>query len=102
MKSWIRALALAVLVAGALSSGCATFQEPQDAAGASDATLAEDVTRRLQDDPIASQSTYGVDVENGIVTIRGSVPSDVVRARVVGVARSTPGVIDVVDRMIRW
>ena len=102
MKSWIRVLTLAALIAGSLASGCVTFQEPQDAAGMSASKLAEDVTQRLQDDPIASQSTYGVDVEGGIVTIRGSVPSDVVRARVVGVARSTPGVIDVVDRMTRW
>ncbi len=93
---------LLVAVAAVSLAGCTTFQDPPGAADDSNTRLVEDVSQRLHDDPITSQSTYGVTAEEGVVTIRGAVPSDVVRARVTAIARSTPGVVTVIDRMSRW
>jgi hypothetical protein len=77
-----------------LVAGCATpAYDPAAVTGLSDSEIASDIRSRLEDDGIAGMYSFGVTVQNGIVTLQGSVPpDDAVRARIVSVAASAPGV----------
>ncbi|MBN1268640.1 MAG: BON domain-containing protein [Kiritimatiellae bacterium] len=92
-------LLLAMLVTAA---GCAT--SPGESGWRdlpNDAALAQDIQTRLRDDGIAGRYSFGVTAEQGIVVLRGTVPNDMVRARVIGIALGTPGVVEVVDEIRR-
>ncbi len=66
-----------------------------------DAALRSDVLARLRDDPMTGEHVFGVSVDNGVVILRGWVPDDTTRLRVNSVVRSTPGVVEIDDRLIR-
>lgn len=78
--------------------GCAT--SPGTAA-LSDEEIAADVRARLREDSVTGRYGWGVAVEDGVVTLYGAVPDEMVRRRAVGVAVSTPGVVRVVDEVRR-
>jgi osmotically-inducible protein OsmY len=68
----------------------------------SDAELANDVVQRLAQDAVTGMSTFNVEAENGVVTLYGSLPDNTIRARAIAIARGTPGVKDVVNKITRW
>lgn len=96
----------AVLLVSLMVVGCATVSERathSDDPGHSkeDVRLELDVLSRLRDDALTSRHSFGVTALNGVVTLRGSVPDEITRHRALGVVRSTPGVIEVHDRLLR-
>lgn len=66
-----------------------------------DAALRADILTRLRDDPVTGDHVFGVSVSHGTVVLRGSVPDDATRLRVHSVVRSTPGVVQIEDRLAR-
>lgn len=86
--------------AAVLVSGCASWpaSEPPDA----DRALARLVQDRLGQDAVVGRNAYVVASAGGQVTLSGVVRNESERARVVGIARGTPGVQDVVDRLRRY
>ncbi|MFH0954374.1 MAG: BON domain-containing protein [Verrucomicrobiota bacterium] len=102
MRNSRRSFWLAAVASLALLAGCATspYEGMQAAPGAgSDQQLVVEVRNRLDNDGITRQRDFGVQVNGGVVTVYGIVPSETVRGRVVAVIRDTPGVQDVVDRL---
>lgn len=82
----------AIMITSALifTCGCATMP---DSGSLSDEDIADEVRNRLEEDSVSRLYSFGVTVENGVVTIQGSVPAqDALRARIVSVAASAPGV----------
>ena len=67
-----------------------------------DAELANAVLQRLTQDAVTGMSTFNVEAEDGVVTLYGSLPDNTTRARAIAIARSTPGVKDVVNKITRW
>ncbi len=101
MKKILTLACCAAVAAVFVLSGCAT--SPADAGGAvSDRELVEDVYSRLADDEVTQRFSFDVTAENGVVTLRAVIPSDIVRTRALGVTRNTEGVKDVVDMMYRY
>ncbi len=88
-----------VVVAGLLlalaAAGCASL--PSDEGGSS--VVAEAVASRLAMDPLLAGPGVTVSEEQGVVTLRGVVANEAQRARAVSMARGTPGVKGVVDRL---
>lgn len=105
MKTIPRNFGFAAFAACLLLVGCATtpsanLYEPP--AAASDQALAAEITQRLAYDAVTGNATYGVSARDGVVTLSGSVHDETVRLRALGIARATPGVTDVVDKLQRW
>jgi osmotically-inducible protein OsmY len=100
MKIRSAASLLIALVATALLAGCMT---PPDDAGLSDndRQIAREVVNRLGQDPVTAGQSFGVTVENGIVTLEGTVPTETLRLRAISVARHTDNVQDVIDKLYR-
>lgn len=96
VKKLIRILAVATACAGAGCQSDAGFQPGQIAP--SDATLQTEIRYRLRDDPVVARMPLVVTVKDGQAILVGDVPLTV-KARVLGIARSTPGVRGVEDRM---
>ena len=92
---------LVVMLAAAplLMTGCQTFSSSNEAQAQpiSDQQLTDDVLQRLHDDTVTGQTTFNVQVKDGVATIRGVVGMESVKGRAIGVARGTPGVVDVID-----
>lgn len=65
----------------------------------SDTRLIDEVSDRLMDDPLLDASEVEVSADAGVITLRGEVPgaSDTAHAELV--ARRTPGVHEVVNRL---
>lgn len=100
-RSWLTWCGVMVL-AGMLvlgGSGCATMagdaQNP-------DVALSQSVMDRLGQDLLLDRSSVLASSAGGVVTLTGVVRSDAQRARAVAIAKSTPGVQDVVDRLRRY
>jgi hyperosmotically inducible protein len=66
---------------------------------ADDPMLFRAVQERLLEDDQLKDAAVAATVENGVVTLAGTAPSDSVRQRAVELARQTPGVIDVHDQI---
>jgi osmotically-inducible protein OsmY len=66
---------------------------------ATDAALFRSVQRRLLDDQELDEVAIAVQVTQGVVVLRGSVPDEKVRARAEETARATPGVVALENRI---
>ena len=66
---------------------------------ATDATLFRSIQRRLLDDTELDDLAIAVQVAQGVVTLRGTVPDENDRARAEEVARATPGVVTLENRI---
>ena len=89
------------LLAGSLmlgATGCATTGEPLSP----DAALSQSVMDRLGQEMLLERASVLASSADGVVTLTGVVRTDAQRLRAVGIARSTPGVLDVVDRLRRY
>jgi len=86
------------------SGGCAMLPTPGERAGAAraDEQLTHEIVRRLDDDPVTAQHAFGVFVRDGVVTMAGAINNSYVRSRAIGIARSTPGVQNVLDKLAPW
>ena len=65
----------------------------------SDERILEDVSERLTEDDAVDASDIGIDVQNGIVTLNGSVEQRWIKHRVEDIAESCSGVKDVVNHL---
>ncbi len=91
---------LASAAVGLATAACAT--QPRDPEQVlEDATVASRIKAGLLSDPVIAGSAIGVDVQDGVVTLTGRVPSEAAATRVLGIARSTEGVRRVEDRLVR-
>ena len=79
-------------------TGCASLDTdaPLDM---DDTAIERNVEERLAFDGVTARENISVDVEDGVVTLNGSVQEDTVRLRAIGIARSTPGVTEVLDKL---
>jgi osmotically-inducible protein OsmY len=66
---------------------------------ATDATLFRSVQRRILDDPELDDLAVAVQASKGVITLQGAVPDEDARARAEEVARATPGVLNVENRV---
>ena len=82
-------------VLGLCLAGCTTA--PQGA----DQGLKSEVLHRLNTDDLLKREVVGVTVEQGVVTLIGTVSDDALRLRAIGIAAGTPGVQKVEDRLLR-
>lgn len=98
---WIpAAIVLAILLGGA---GCTTVV--YDMGGGytdRDASIERDVINRLREDDMTGKYLFGVSAQGGTVTLRGSVPSEMVRSRAIGIAYGATGVENVIDQLRNW
>jgi osmotically-inducible protein OsmY len=88
---------LALLVLVAVSAAHAAL--PSQTRAVKDGWLVLKVHSEMVDEDLLSGSDIDVDVKDGIVTLRGTVPSEAGRARALEVARKNDGVKSVVDRL---
>jgi osmotically-inducible protein OsmY len=94
------ALTVAALAAGlTLIAGCATSDQAESVL--SDEDIVMDVQDRLRNDSMTAKYTYGVQSDQGLVTVTGFVQNEAVRARVLDIARGAEGVKGVVDNLTR-
>jgi osmotically-inducible protein OsmY len=66
---------------------------------ATDATLFRSIQRRLLDDAELDDLAIAVQVTQGVVTLRGTVPDESDQARAEEIARATPGVVTLENRI---
>ncbi len=102
MNMLLRFSLLTVLAAVMTLAGCITIPDDSSLAPTSDAELAGAVLQRLAQDSVTGRSTFNVEAQNGVVTLYGSLPDNTARARAIAIARSTPGVTDVINKITRW
>ena len=102
MKTFLRFSLMATLATIMTLTGCTTMTNDAAVAPTSDAELANSVLQRLTQDAVTGMSTFNVQAENGVVTLYGSLPDNTVRARAIAIARSTPGVKNVINKITRW
>lgn len=95
-KTSVRFL-LSIMAAAMLTSGCATSYNPNRIVPMGDRELAEEVSRRLDDDDITGRYPFGVSAMAGSITLRGTVPNESVRRRAISIILGTQGVREVVD-----
>jgi hyperosmotically inducible periplasmic protein len=91
----IAILALLVLVALSAAQSALASQ----ARAVKDGWLVMKVHSEMVDEDLLSGSDIDVDVKDGVVTLRGTVPTEAGRARALEVARKNDGVKSVVDRL---
>ena len=91
MRWYLAYLGVALLVAG----GCSTVPPTADQQAASD------VQQRLSEDVMVRKQFISVTVTNGVATLQGSIPSETMRKRVVGIVEGTPGIQKVNDCLQR-
>ena len=86
------------------AGGCATSSEQgeSDEVAVADTRLTSEILRRLRDDPVTAPHSFGVFVRDGVVVLEGAIPKGYVRSRAIGIARSTPGVQNVLDKLAPW
>jgi hyperosmotically inducible periplasmic protein len=102
MNTIFRLTLLATLAAMMTLAGCTTMQDSSSVEPTTDAQLANAVLQRLTQDAVTGMSTFNVEAENGVVTLYGALPDNTIRARAIAIARSTPGVKDVINKITRW
>ena len=102
MKVYSRLWLLSAFAAVMTLAGCATMTDDSALEPTTDAELANAVVQRLAQDAVTGMSTFNVEAENGVVTLYGSLPDNTIRARAIAIARSTPGVKDVINKITRW
>ena len=102
MNTFFRFSLLATLAAVITLAGCTTMSDEATLEPTTDAQLANAVLQRLTQDAVTGMSTFNVEAENGVVTLYGSLPDNTIRARAIAIARSTPGVKDVINKITRW
>jgi osmotically-inducible protein OsmY len=101
MKTCSRIARVAAVIVLALAAGCSTLPCPNDGTqAAKDCNLANEITLRLQEDAVTGNYTFSVNVENGVATVQGIVPDFSIGGRVISVVRGTPGVTDVVNKLL--
>jgi hyperosmotically inducible protein len=88
-------LGFAVLVTVSAASSALAAQ----ATAVKDGWLVLKVHSEMVDEDLLSGSDIDVDVEKGVVTLRGTVPTEAGRARALEVARKNDGVKSVVDKL---
>jgi osmotically-inducible protein OsmY len=66
---------------------------------ASDGWITTKVKAQFVDEDTLSASSINVDTKDGVVTLNGTVPSEAARNRALEIARTTEGVIRVVDEL---
>ena len=88
---------LALLVLVALSA--AQSARASQVRAVKDGWLVLKVHSEMVDEALLSGSDIDVDVKDGVVTLRGTVPTEAGRARALEVARKNDGVKSVVDRL---
>ena len=93
-----RPLVILALVAGVAVSAAPAALANQ-ARAVKDGWLVLKVHSEMVDEDLLSGSDIDVDVKDGVVTLRGTVPSQAGRARALEVARKNDGVKSVVDRL---
>ena len=91
----IAILALLVLVALSAAESALASQ----ARAVKDGWLVLKVHSEMVDEDLLSGSDIDVDVKDGVVTLRGTVPTEAGRARALEVARKNDGVKSVLDRL---
>jgi hyperosmotically inducible periplasmic protein len=91
----IAILALLVLVALSAAQSALASQ----ARAVKDGWLVLKVHSEMVDEDLLSGSDIDVDAKDGVVTLRGTVPTEAGRARALEVARKNDGVKSVVDRL---
>ncbi|MBP7828932.1 MAG: BON domain-containing protein [Kiritimatiellae bacterium] len=84
------------------AAGCATMPGPTDEQAAANQRLADEIVRRLEEDPVTAPYAFGVMVRDGMAIMEGAISSGYVRSRAIGIARSTPGVENVLDKLAPW
>lgn len=77
----------AVAVAAAMTAGC----------GQTDPGITTAVKSKLAADDTVRATDINVDTKNGVVTLKGEVPSAAAKTRAIELAKATDGVRDVVD-----
>jgi osmotically-inducible protein OsmY len=85
-------------------SGCSSTPTLSRPAGVTDRDkdLATIVQGRLRFDPVVDGLNIGVQIDNGVATLSGTIPDQSHRARAVSIAEGTTGVTEVVDKMVLW
>ncbi len=96
MKGWSVCLLILAAVAGLTACQMAAPSGPL-----TDRQIVTDLDTRLMDDDITGATTFDIGIRNGVVTLRGVVKREDVRARALSIARGTPGVVDVIDQIER-
>jgi osmotically-inducible protein OsmY len=102
MNTIFRLSLLATIAAVITLSGCTTVPDDSALEPTTDAELANAVLERLIQDSVTGRSTFNVEAKDGVVTLYGSLPDNTIRARAIAIARSTPGVKDVINKIARW
>jgi hyperosmotically inducible protein len=97
MSQFVRSLVIVPLFA-ALAISTAPASAAQVGA-VKDGWLVMKVHSEMMDEEVLSGSNIDVDVKNGVVTLKGTVPSEAGRARALEVARKNDGVKNVVDHL---
>jgi len=97
MSQFVRSLVIVPLFA-ALAISTAPASAAQLGA-VKDGWLVMKVHSEMLDEEVLSGSNIDVDVKNGVVTLKGTVPSEAGRARALEVARKNDGVKNVVDHL---
>jgi hyperosmotically inducible periplasmic protein len=88
---------LSMLVVG--SGAGIRVAEARQVGAVKDAWLVMKVHSEMVDEAVLNGSNIDVDVKDGVVTLRGTVPSAAARARALEVARKNDGVKNVVDQL---
>jgi hyperosmotically inducible periplasmic protein len=91
-------LTLALTLPFVASTGCATTQPK--GAQVEDNNITARVGRRMVADPDVSRYKIDVDTLQGVVTLRGKVPSDTMKASAEKIANETDGVKSVVNELV--
>ena len=93
------AMVLTALLFVLVGTGCGSLGSSADSAALSpDQRLAGEIQQRMREDPVTSSTPLSVESRGGIITLRGAADPHV-RARALGIARSTPGVAEVLDQI---
>lgn len=89
-------LFIVALLCGAVPLvSCQTAGPSEMVHSAKDHELAGDVHRHLRDGLVLDGTRIGVTVQDGIVTLHGTVPDRAVKARAMSIAENVPGVVKV-------
>ena len=100
MNAALRRAVFGMIVALGIGCGCASMTDDGSGpASSSDASLSGTIRERLQADSVTSPYVFGITVHRGFAVLQGQVPDNGVRIRALNVARGTPGVIEVQDRI---
>lgn len=103
-KKFLPILILAGIAITLTSTGCSTpYRNP---AGHQVMDVDQDIQRiiytRLQSDPVTATQGFGVEVQNGVVTLYGATSSTSARMAAVNIAGGVSGVRQVISRIRSW